>query len=102
MLNILFTQELTAVLIIICALAVIGGLYRIQNRFPANEVPKPGRQELPDKGSSHAPGISDGKRPESDPVLACARLIAAGIERDVNPIRTIESYEKWSAAHFWR
>ncbi|RJX18593.1 MAG: hypothetical protein C4575_10450 [Desulforudis sp.] len=102
MLNILFTQETTFVMIIICALAFIGGLYRNQNRFPANEVPKPGRQELPDEGSSHLPDISAGQRPESDPVLTYARLLTDGMERNVNPIRTIETCEKWPATHFWR
>ncbi|RJX18583.1 MAG: hypothetical protein C4575_10400 [Desulforudis sp.] len=89
--NTLFTPELIVVLCLALALVITGGLSWRQKRSPQVSGPKPNRKE----------STPDNERLKSN-ILYGARIIAAGMERDVDLLRTGNGYAKWPEESFWR
>ncbi|RJX17045.1 MAG: hypothetical protein C4575_14010 [Desulforudis sp.] len=92
MLTLLYTPELIAVLCFALARVIAGGRFWFQYRFSLSSGVKHGRKV----------STPDGERLESNTALYGARLIAAGLERDVELVRTMKAYAKWSEESFWR
>lgn len=91
MLHALFTTEFIVDHCLALALAITGRRSGRQKRSPQVSGPKPSRKE----------STPDNERLESN-ILYGARIIAAGMERDVDLLRTGNGYAKWPEESFWR